>query len=124
MRYLPLQRMSPTYHNRRFRSVATSGNGEVDAATLFLYQQDGDVIWADYSGGAIVRGHLLGLVRPDGSLDFHYHHLNWEGALMTGICISTPEVLPDGRLRLHERWRWTSGDGSSGESVIEEVETG
>lgn len=112
--------MIPTYHNRRFRSVATSGNGEVDAATLFLYQQEDETIWADYSGGAIVRGHLLGFVRPDGSLDFRYHHLNREGALMTGTCVSTPEVLPDGRLRLHESWRWTSGDGSSGESVIEE----
>jgi hypothetical protein len=40
---------------------------------------------------------------------------------MTGTCISTPEILPDGRLRLHESWRWTSGDGSSGESAIEEV---
>jgi len=40
---------------------------------------------------------------------------------MTGICTSTPEILPDGKIRLHEKWRWTSGDLSEGESVIEEV---
>jgi hypothetical protein len=32
-----------------------------------------------------------------------------------------PRIDYDGRLRLHERWQWTSGDGASGESVIEEV---
>jgi hypothetical protein len=31
------------------------------------------------------------------------------------------EVLPDDRVRLHERWRWTSGDCSSGQSVVEEL---
>lgn len=50
-----------------------------------------------------------------------YQHVNAEGELMTGICRSTPEVLADGRIRLHEKWRWTSGDLSSGESIIEEV---
>jgi hypothetical protein len=50
-----------------------------------------------------------------------YHPVNDAGELMTGRCRSTPELLPDGRLRLHERWQWTSGDGSEGESVVEEV---
>jgi len=39
---------------------------------------------------------------------------------MTGVCRTTPEQLPDGRLRLHETWHWTSGDGSAGSSVLEE----
>jgi hypothetical protein len=40
---------------------------------------------------------------------------------MTGECRSTPEVLSDGRVRSHEEWRWTSGDFSSGRSVVEEI---
>jgi hypothetical protein len=50
-----------------------------------------------------------------------YQHLNSGGELMTGKCRSTPDILPDGRLRLRELWQWTSGDFSRGESVIEEV---
>jgi hypothetical protein len=50
-----------------------------------------------------------------------YQHANTAGELMTGVCRSTPELLPDGRIRLHESWRWTCKDGSSGTSVIEEV---
>lgn len=40
---------------------------------------------------------------------------------MTGRCLSTPEYLPDGRIQLYEKWQWTSGDQSAGESIVEEV---
>jgi len=40
---------------------------------------------------------------------------------MTGICKSKPEILPNGKIRLHERWQWTSGDLSLGQSIIEEL---
>ena len=39
----------------------------------------------------------------------------------TGICKSTPEILEDGRIRLHEKWQWTCGGGGAGESIVEEV---
>jgi len=39
-----------------------------------------------------------------------YQHINVDGVFMTGECLSVPVVLPDGRLRLEEEWRWTTGD--------------
>lgn len=112
---------SINYHQRRFRSVSNAANGEVGAATLFQYQQDGALVWAEYRGGAIVFGTLIAKVDAQGCLDMRYQHLNVDGQLMTGRCHSTPEILPDGRLRLHEQWQWTSGDGSAGSSVVEEI---
>lgn len=109
------------YDGRRFRSVSNSPTGEVGAETVFTYHQKGDVVWATYEGGAIRFGTLIAKVDGNGVLDMRYHHVNAAGELMTGVCRSTPERLPDGRIRLHEQWRWTSGDGSTGESVIEEV---
>jgi hypothetical protein len=79
------------------------------------------IVWAEYAGGLIVKGSLIATVQADGVLDARYQHVNTSGELMTGQCRSTPEVLPDGRLRLHERWQWTSGDRSEGRSVVEEV---
>ena len=76
---------------------------------------------ADYSGGDIVSGHLIAICDSEGALDMRYHHVNTSGKLMTGVCRSTPEILTDGRIRLHEKWQWTSGDRSSGESIIEEI---
>lgn len=101
--------------------MANTDNGEVGDETRFHYQQDGELVWAEYGGGAIRKGFLIATMLPDNSLDMRYQHVNTQGDLMTGRCRSTPEVLPDGRLRLHERWQWTSGDESAGESVVEEV---
>ena len=41
------------------------------------------------------------------------------GETVAGACLTTPEPLPDGRLRLTERWRRL--DGSTGVSHLEEV---
>ncbi len=109
------------YHNRYFRSISNSGSGEVGNETVFHYRHEGEIIWATYSGGAIKQGTLVAKVGADGQLDLRYSHINQNGELMTGICRSTPELLPDGRIRLHEQWQWTSGDHSSGESIIEEI---
>ena len=109
------------YDDRYFRSVSNSPSGEVDGDTIFHYRQQGDIVWGTYSGGAIRFGTLVALVDKKGRLDMRYQHVNQKGELMTGTCRSVPETLPDGRLRLHEKWRWTSGDGSSGESIVEEL---
>ena len=109
------------YHNKKFRPVANSENGEVSGETVFYYQQHGNVVSAGYSGGNIAQGHLIAIVDAQGRLDMRYHQVNKQGELQTGFCRSTPEILPDGRIRLHENWQWTSGDCSSGTSVVEEM---
>lgn len=113
--------MSISYDNRTFCSIANSESGEVGSETLFHYRQVGDVVWAEYCGGEIVRGTLIAKVLADDSLDMRYQHINCKGELMTGVCTSIPECLPDGRIRLYEKWQWTCGDHSFGESIIEEV---
>ena len=107
------------YDGRAFRPVSNE-NGEVGADTVFVYRQSGRILTSTYAGGSIQAGHLMGLVGDDGSIELSYHQVNTSGELRTGVCRTTPEQLPDGRLRLHEEWRWTSGDGSAGRSVLEE----
>ncbi len=109
------------YNNRIFRSVSNTGNGEVSAQTVFEYRQSGNIVTAIYSGGNIITGNLIALVDDEGRLDMRYQHINNQQQLMTGTCISTPEILPNGKIRLHEKWQWTCGDRSTGESVVEEM---
>lgn len=97
-------------------------NGEVSGSTRFYYHQNGNIVWAEYSGGSIVRGNLIATMDESGNLDMRYHHVKNDNKIMTGVCSSTPEVLPDGRIRYYEKWKWTSGDESTGESIIEECE--
>ena len=113
--------MGINYHNRTFRSTSNTDNGQVSGDTQFHYQQSGDIVTASYGGGQIIQGNLIAKVLSDQSLDMRYHHIDVEGNIQTGICKSTPEVLENGKIRLHESWQWTSGDLSKGQSVIEEV---
>ncbi len=116
--------MKINYHGRTFAGVSNTPNGQVSGQTIFAYSQDGEMLSATYSGGSIKNGHMTGLVHEDSSLYFAYHHLDTDGRLKSGYCHSTPEVLPDGRIRLHEQWEWTHGGEGKGESVVEEKDEG
>ncbi|MCL6265970.1 n-acetylglutamate synthase [Flagellimonas myxillae] len=109
------------YHNKRFRVVELSANADTTEETIFTYKQNGNIVTSEYKGGNIVKGHLIGLVDNDGSIDMRYHQVNLKGELMTGICHSTPKLNENGKIRLHEQWKWTSGDRSSGNSILEEL---
>ncbi len=108
------------YNNKSFRPVSNTVNGETTNETVFLYKQIGNILTADYKGGKIIKGQLIGIVDEKGAIDMRYHQINENGELMTGICKSIPEVLSNGKIRLHENWEWTSGDRSKGQSIIEE----
>jgi hypothetical protein len=109
------------YNNRKFKALVNSENGETSSETIFEYKQTGSLLSSVYGGGKILTGHLIGIVDENGQIDMRYHHINTNGELMTGICFSKPEMLPNGKVRLYEKWRWTSGDCSEGESILEEV---
>lgn len=109
------------YNDKIFRAVVNTDNGETSADTVFYYKQNYNIVTAEYAGGKIVKGQLIGLADENGALDFRYQQVNDKGEIMTGTCISVPEWIPNGKLRLHEKWKWTSGDFSEGESVVEEI---
>lgn len=109
------------YHNKVFRAISNSENGQTSEETIFHYKQVGNILTAAYSGGVILKGHLIGLVNEAGVIDMRYHQIDTDGNIKTGKCISTPEILENGRIKLHESWEWTSDDFSKGTSVIEEV---
>lgn len=113
--------MRINYNDRYFRSIANLGGGDVDAETIFHYRHEGEVVWATYRGGGVAFGTLTALVLPDGKLDMRYQQVSQDGIIKTGRCLSTPEILSDGRVRLHESWSWTEGGDGAGESQVEEI---
>ncbi|GJM63807.1 n-acetylglutamate synthase [Persicobacter diffluens] len=109
------------YQNKKFKALQNSDTGEVSGETIFHYQQEGSRLWATYSGGAILEGHLMGKVDKDGRIEMVYHHRNREGELKSGVCHSMPEILKDGKIRLFEKWQWTFGGKERGTSILEEI---
>lgn len=109
------------YDGRKFIPKMNSENGEVSDQTVFSYHQKGSLLWAEYCGGDILKGSLIGTVLCDGELDFVYHHMNRDMQVKTGKCHSVPTVMENGKLELSEQWEWTNGDCSKGESLLVEV---
>jgi hypothetical protein len=114
--------MKINYHGRKFIGVTNTPNGQVSGETVFHYSQNDHTLTAIYRGGSILEGHMLGLIGDDNSLHFVYHHIDINGTLKSGYCNSMPEVLSDGRIRLHEKWEWLYGGEGKGESVVEEMD--
>ena len=109
-----------SYEGRVFVPKMNTENGEVDGQTEFFYHQRGNLLWADYSGGEIIKGYLLGSVDVNGELDFYYQHMNIQNQMRVGKCHSIPHVSDNGKIELEEQWQWLNGDESKGNSVLEE----
>ena len=109
------------YNNRVFRAIQNTENGETSSETMFHYKQIGTILTCDYSGGKISFGQLIGVVKDNGTISMAYQQVNDKNEIRTGICNSRPEILANGKIRLHENWTWTSGDLSKGYSILEEI---
>ena len=109
-----------SYNGKIFIPQRNTENGEVDGETIFRYFQENDLFWAEYSGGDVLKGHMVGTVDENGELDFHYQHLNTDWQVRIGKCHSIPYIMENGKISLQEKWQWLNGDLSGGESVVVE----
>jgi len=101
----------PNYDDVRFSAVLPGPEHAIGH-----YHQDGDLITVDIGQGNVRTGRLVGTVDADGVLTAGYCMVLADGEVIAGSCLSTPSLLPDGRLLLTEQWRRI--DGSSGTSYI------
>ena len=115
-----MKKMGINLDNRKFRPLTNSQNGEVSDSTLFYYHQENEMIWAEYSGGDVLRGFLIGKI-IDHTLEFSYQHLNRALEIMTGKCRSRIELSESGKIQLFEDWEWTCKDFSKGKSTLIEI---
>ncbi len=109
------------YDGRRLQVVSNTPNGDMRPGQIFEYRQDGARVWSVYHSDAVRFGSLVASVDAEGKLDIRYLQLGPTGTPRTGRCVTTPQQLAGEKLRLHEVWQWTNGDGSRGESVLEEM---
>jgi len=108
--------------NKVFKALSNSDNGEVGNDTIFYYSQKDNIISAEYNGGEIIKGNLIGKQLKDGNFDFVYHHINVDGDLKIGKCLSSPISLENGKIKLFEKWQWLNGDLSKGTSELIEID--
>jgi hypothetical protein len=103
-----------------FQVHATASVGVVSAETRLHLVQQGSRIFGRYEGGSIVRGCLVGQVSGH-MLTFRYVQHELEGSIHGGRSTCLLEILPDGRLQIHEHFTWATREGS-GINVFEQVD--
>ena len=47
------------FNNKTFLLIDNSEKGTVNSDTVFKYQQEGNLVTADYSGGTVVYGKII-----------------------------------------------------------------
>ncbi len=109
------------YNDKVFVGVENYHDGDMTGETRFHYFQRGDAVWGIFDGGNVAKGTLVARVLEDDRLAMIWQYLNNDGQFFSGSCTSVPELLDDGRYRLHESWQVTGRDGQTSNSVIEEV---
>ena len=107
---------------KTFKALSNSDNGEVSDDTTFYYSQKDNIISVEYKGGDILKGNLIGKQLEDGRFEFVYHHINVDGKLKIGKCLSNATLLDDGKIKLQEEWQWLCDDLSTGTSELIEID--
>ncbi|MCP4764309.1 MAG: n-acetylglutamate synthase [archaeon] len=108
-------------NNKVFKSTSNSNNGEISDDTIFNYHQSGKIVWAEYVGGVIIKGTLIGKFIGNDNFEFVYQHLNEKNELLTGKCTSNIEIDENAKIILNENWQWTCRDYSKGKSKLIEI---
>ncbi|TWD83533.1 hypothetical protein FB561_4697 [Kribbella amoyensis] len=84
------------------------------------YHREDDLVWAEFfAGGRLRSGRLVGHLQADGSIKAAYCLLMATGDLVSGECLSVPEVDARGNLRIADHFR--RSDGTTGISYIEQI---
>lgn len=100
--------------------VQTAPNGVVNELTVFSFTQIDDIVTANYAGGKVVKGYLVGLMEKD-NLKFSYCQLQDDGKLDNGQSDCEIIMSDDGKIQLIEKFKWASRNGDTGINIFREI---
>lgn len=118
----PTQTRRFSLDNRVFVPVDNSTGGIVDARTRFHFWQDGDAFYADYFGGDVREGHIIGRFTGPRTGQMLYHCMTVDRQLKAGRALATFHLSDAGRASMTLDWRWISGGDENGRSQYEEID--
>jgi len=116
----PLNKYLFPLDGKKMNVVETAGTGVVNEETLFEFTQDEKGVYAQYAGGGIKEGSLMGTICGD-KLWFDYIQRDVLGNIDSGRSICEIIYLPSGKIRLIEHFEWKSRPGIRGKNIFEEV---
>jgi len=106
------------FNNKTFHLVDNSDNGKVNADTIFKYQQEGDLVTADYYGGSVIYGKIIAELQGD-ELHMLYNCYTSDKELKAGKAIAAISITKEGKIKLDLNWQWLESDKRGTSTYIE-----
>jgi len=103
------------FNNKNFSLISNSEEGKVNADTIFEYKQNGNLITADYYGGTIQYGKIIGTLKEN-HINMLYQCLTTKNELKAGKAIAEISLTVDEKIKLKLFWEWLDGKGEKGVS--------
>jgi hypothetical protein len=101
--------------------VKTAENGIVNNETVFAFSQMSEAISAEYSGGKILRGFLVGKFLSDNQITFSYCQMQSDGTIDNGVSVCEISQSESGKITLTEHFEWKSRPGEFGTNIFQEI---
>lgn len=101
--------------------IQTADNGIVNHETIFIFSQDKNSVSAEYAGGKIYKGFLVGKFSSENQLLFSYCQIQINGIIDHGVSQCELSKNERGKIVLLERFEWKSRPGEFGINVFQEI---
>lgn len=110
-----------TLEGVKMNVVKTADNGVVNQDTIFFFSQKENVVSAEYQGGKILKGFLVGKLSTQNQLEFSYCQMQLDGKLDNGLSSCQLSKNDEGKLILIEHFEWKSRPGEFGTNIFQEL---
>lgn len=101
--------------------IKTAENGVVNYETIFHFSQKDAIVSAEYQGGKILKGFLVGKLSIQNQLEFSYCQMQVDGKLDNGVSVCQLSKNENGKITLTEHFEWKSRPGEFGTNVFQEL---
>jgi hypothetical protein len=108
------------FDNKRFALIQNSESGQVNAQTVFEYQQQDNLVTANYYGGTIKYGKIIADLQGD-QLKMLYQCMTTDNQLKAGKAIANISLTGDGKIKLVLNWEWLTDGHEKGVSEYIEI---
>ncbi|MGW9684347.1 hypothetical protein [Flagellimonas sp. 2504JD1-5] len=102
-------------NNKTFLLLENSENGKVTSDTVFRYQQEGNLITAEYDGGTIRYGKIIAKLHED-KMEMLYQCITMEGELKAGKAKARIRLDANDKIHLYLDWEWLGDSSKKGTS--------
>ena len=103
------------FHNKTFYLLENSESGKVNSETVFKYQQEGNIVTAEYIGGTIKYGKIIATLNNN-ILNMLYQCVTTENELKAGKAIAKISLNKDNKILLKLNWQWLNDNKEKGVS--------